>query len=148
MSVATLLSKIVTITSAFTYVNSSMCRNPRAGERSSVGAIISFIKRLRKAFFPPVPQTLEELGNVLENYGPTREIYRGVVTPRDGSSALIFAHTDMLEFLSHARWLHIDGTFKVSLYFLYMQSKFIGGLLGLHFRNQYPQFAIPTYSMT
>ena len=95
----------------------STYRHPGAGERCSVPATMSFIKRIRRSLHPPVPRTIAELGDVLRDYAPARAIYRGTVTA-GGASAIIFASHEMLKFLKRARWLHIDGTFSVSDFFL------------------------------
>ena len=81
--------------------------------------MVSLIKRIRRTLNPPVPRTIAELGDILQSYAPARAIYRGTVTA-NGSSAILFASLQMLEVLNRARWLHIDGTFKVSHFSLFI----------------------------
>ena len=73
----------------------------------------SYIKRIRKELLPPIPRTFPELGEVLQDYAPATNIYKGLVS-RGGASAIIFSNNEMLDFLRRSRWLHIDGTFSVS----------------------------------
>lgn len=88
----------------------------------SAPAAINIIRRVRtKKGQPPVPESLEELGDLLETNSMLKEMagpnYRGAVTPTDGGAGhgLIFADELMLIELNQGKMIEIDGTMKVQL---------------------------------
>lgn len=76
----------------------------------------------RKQNVPPIPSDLTELHEILDEYEPMQNIYRGCAYGLDGSKSLIFIHDSMLEPLRRCSQLFCDGTFKVNIYifFFYM----------------------------
>lgn len=74
----------------------------------------STLGRERAKSRPAIPKTLRELGNILQTYKPVEHIYIGSVTASDGMVALLFSTPVLLEALSRATDLLVDGTFAVS----------------------------------
>ena len=70
------------------------------------------VARLRNV--PPVPATLQELAQILTNYQPLRNLYKGSAVGTDGPFCLIFMDDRMLDALSRCNHLFCDGTFDVS----------------------------------
>ena len=68
----------------------------------------------RRKNVPPIPQRLNDLENILQEYRPMRDIFRGPAYGTDGSLALIFIHNDMMQPLSQCTQLFCDGTFTVN----------------------------------
>ena len=64
---------------------------------------------------PAIPRTLFELAETIQQFEPVRPIYSGSCTGTDGSVALIFISTEMMQLLRECAVLYGDGAFKVSL---------------------------------
>lgn len=77
------------------------------------GYYVRKIREKRAATNPGDAGTLQELGEMLDDYPPMAGIYRGRITAEDGSEALMFVHPDMIEPLSRCTQLYADGTFNV-----------------------------------
>lgn len=69
----------------------------------------------RKQNVPPIPVDLMELHEILDEYQPMQEIYRGCAYGLDGSVSLVFIHDSMFEPLARCSQLYCDGTFKVNI---------------------------------
>lgn len=82
--------------------------NPVAGR--------AVIIRERAQHRPPMPQSVHQVGPMLDRYLPAAEIYRGEIQADDGSIAIIFGNQHMLERINNAVELFVDGTFQVNSY--------------------------------
>lgn len=71
------------------------------------------MQRERMKSRPPVPDTLASLRDVLENCDIIKNVYKGSVTT-NGKSAIILSTNYLLEALSSATEIYVDGTFSVS----------------------------------
>jgi len=67
---------------------------------------------------PSVPKTLASLRDIFENSDTLKNIYQGSVIFND-KVAIILSTTDLLEGLSSATEIYVDGTFSVSLTVFY-----------------------------
>lgn len=92
-----------------------MNRDPEIGAQITYGSVRSSMERERARTRPTIPESLAELGEMLETYAATSEIYQGMVAAADGSRAVMFAAPRMLRELGESSDLYVDGTFKVSL---------------------------------
>lgn len=70
----------------------------------------------RKQNVPPIPLDLFELHEILDEYEPMQNIYRGCAHGIDGSISLIFIHDTMFEPLALCSQIFCDGTFKVQIF--------------------------------
>lgn len=98
-------------------------RNPVVAPKLLFHRLKTSLQRERAKYRPLIPSSLEDLAAAMEDFAPTRGMYRGIVTAQDGSSALLFASDEMLEVLRTATEIYIDGTFKVR-HFLSFTQKF------------------------
>lgn len=73
----------------------------------------SMVHRERVKVRPRIPADMHALGLMLDDYLPSRDIYRGMVTATDDSHALIFGSLAMINRLNDATEIIMDGTFKV-----------------------------------
>lgn len=71
------------------------------------------IHRERRLFQPPIPRSFEDLGDMLDEYPAVQATYRGANIATDGSVTYMFGSTDMIDRLSNATEIYIDGTFRV-----------------------------------
>lgn len=78
------------------------------------------MQRERMKSRPPVPDTLASLRNILGNYDIMKNVYKESVTTNDGKVAIILSTNYLLEALSSATEIYVDGTFSVSTLFLYI----------------------------
>lgn len=67
----------------------------------------------RLKLIPPVPQTLQELGHILENMQRYRDIYISTVYSGN-EAAILFGNEELLTALEQSEDLAADGTFKVN----------------------------------
>lgn len=65
---------------------------------------------------PLVPDTLASLHNILENCNIITNVYKESVTTNDGKTAIILSSNYLLEALSSATEIYVDGTFSVSFH--------------------------------
>jgi len=65
---------------------------------------------------PPVLDTLASLQNILENCDIIKDMYKESVTTNDGKTAIILSSNYLLEALSSATEIYVDGTFSVSFF--------------------------------
>ena len=74
------------------------------------------MRTARSRNIPPTPRSLNGLADILTEYPPMFDIYKGCATGLDGSVALIFIHNSMLVPLSECTQIFCDGTFKVNVF--------------------------------
>ena len=67
----------------------------------------------RRYNVPPMPNNLNELADIIHNFEPVRQFFKGVARGDDGSIAIIFINDSMLEHLRQCTVLFMDGTFDV-----------------------------------
>ena len=76
------------------------------------------MRKARRLFVPPMPANLFELAQLLEQWEPVKDFYRGYVTAEDGSISLMFITNKMLSVMTSRRknisMALADGTFSVS----------------------------------
>lgn len=77
----------------------------------------SIVYNVHRQQHPTLPRSFRGLGALLTNYEYTANMYRGEVTAGEGT-AHIFIDDFMLQQLSSAQFIHLDGTFKVSDFYL------------------------------
>lgn len=68
---------------------------------------------------PSVPETLASLRDIIESSDIIKNIYQGSVILNDDKIAIILSTTSLLEGLSSATEIYVDGTFSVSLTVFY-----------------------------
>ncbi|KAJ8669219.1 hypothetical protein QAD02_000478 [Eretmocerus hayati] len=85
---------------------------PRAAMHLTLNSMKTTMKRERHLNVPPLPLTLEELGQILENYPPMANIYRGCARSADSGRALVFIHPSMDPVWEALTQLWGDGTWK------------------------------------
>lgn len=68
--------------------------------------------RIRKKHFYVQPKNLFDLSNILPNIEEFKNILKGVVTLKGGTS-LIFSSDKLLSHLNQQHEVYLDGTFKV-----------------------------------
>ncbi|OXU21116.1 hypothetical protein TSAR_009588, partial [Trichomalopsis sarcophagae] len=68
-----------------------------------------------KKTLPGKPRNLEELDQMLQEYRPMCEFYKGIAKADDDSIDLVFIHDSRLEALSECTQLFCNGTFDVYL---------------------------------
>lgn len=92
-------------------------RNVR--RRMNVRRLRTSMYRARSRTFPPVPQTLLELTQVLlqnprvsVTVDGEQNMYAGSITADDGSHHVVFVSQRMLDFMGQCKLLQGDGTFK------------------------------------
>lgn len=72
------------------------------------------MQRERLKSRPPIPDTLALLYDILENSGIMQNIYKESLITTDGKTAIIFSTNYLLQALSSATNIYVDGTFSVS----------------------------------
>lgn len=71
------------------------------------------MQKARLENVPRMPRDFSDWDELLRDYEPMKDIYRGRVVGIEGEKALIFMHPSMIEPLSNCTALHGDGTFEV-----------------------------------
>lgn len=106
-------------TLSFKVIFDTVCRtNLLAGAHISYSNMKSIFCRERAKSRPKIPNDLRSLHQQLEIYEPTCSIYRGCATSLDNKIALIFSKDVLLNALSEACEIFVDGTFSV-IFFIY-----------------------------
>lgn len=72
------------------------------------------MQRERLKSRPPIPDTLASLYDILENSGIMQNIYKENLITTDGKTTIIFSTNYLLQALSSATEIYVDGTFSVS----------------------------------
>lgn len=87
--------------------------------RMNVRRLRTPMYRARSEIFPPIPQTLYELTQVLLGHPRVsvtvdgeQNMYAGSATADDGSHHVVFVSRRMLNFMGQCQLLQGDGTFK------------------------------------
>lgn len=75
----------------------------------------SLMQKHRRRNVPPLPASMLELKNSIQDFYAVNEVYRDFAQGQDGSVALIFITDTMKEALKECTVLLADGTFKVSI---------------------------------
>lgn len=71
--------------------------------------------RARVKVRPTVPETLASLRDIVEKSEIMKDIYQGSVVSNNDKIAIILSTTRLLQGLSSATEIYVDGTFSVSL---------------------------------
>lgn len=64
--------------------------------------------------WPKLPNSLSDLGAILDDTGLMRGFYMGTARSEDGGVAVVFSTNLLLSELNSARIISVDGTFAVS----------------------------------
>jgi hypothetical protein len=72
------------------------------------------MQRERMKSLPSVPDTLASLYDILANSGIMSNIYKENLITTDEKTAIIFSTNSLLQALSSATEIYVDGTFSVS----------------------------------
>lgn len=96
-----------------------ICSNSDAEQYLSFPSMRSSMHRERVKSRPSVPKTLASLRDMLDNSNILKDIYQESVTLSDDNVAIILSNSDLLEGLSSATEIYVDGTFSVSLTVFY-----------------------------
>ncbi|TGZ37187.1 Uncharacterized protein DBV15_12753, partial [Temnothorax longispinosus] len=89
------------------------CNNVRVAPYISYNNMKSILSRHRAKSRPNIPDNLRSLQLQLETYEPTRSIYKGYATSSDQKIVLIFSNDALLNALSEACEIFVDGTFSI-----------------------------------
>lgn len=93
----------------------TVCRtNVEAATYISYNNVKSTLCHYRTLSRPIIPRDLHNLREQLENYESTRRLYKGYAVSTDNKIALIFTNESLLDLLSEACEIFVDGTFSVS----------------------------------
>lgn len=95
------------------------CNNLRVAPYISYNSIKSILSRHRAKSRPDIPADLHSLHKQLETYIPTNNIYKSYAISSDNKIALIFSNDVLLNVLSEACEIFVDGTFSVIFFFTY-----------------------------
>lgn len=81
----------------------------------------SAMRKARRKQLPPVPNTIQELGNILFtsnifkiNSGTTRDQFYQTTLILEDTTCLIFIHIKTLELIGRIDEMHIDVTFEIT----------------------------------
>lgn len=92
----------------------SVCRsNPNAAQYLSFASVRCNMHRERTKSRPSIPDTLASLYDILQTSDIMQNIYKENITTTDGKSAIIFSTNYLLQALSSATEIYVDGTFSV-----------------------------------
>ncbi|XP_011859288.1 PREDICTED: uncharacterized protein LOC105556787 [Vollenhovia emeryi] len=89
------------------------CNNLRVAPYISYNSMKSILSRHRAKSRPNIPADLHSLHMQLETYIPTSNIYKGYAISSDNKIALIFSNDALLNVLSEACEIFVDGTFAI-----------------------------------
>lgn len=94
----------------------TVCRkNPNAAANISYHAMRNLLSREKIKMRPPLPLNVCDLGDLLQNYEPTKYIYKGCVISEDNKYSYILTSDKLLKILEKCSEIFIDGTFSVSI---------------------------------
>lgn len=91
-----------------------MFSNPDVAQYMSFPAVRNCMQRARVQTQPSVPETLASLNDTLHNSYILRNIWKESVTFDNDKTAIILSTNYLLEALSSATEIYVDGTFSVS----------------------------------
>ncbi|XP_036142255.1 uncharacterized protein LOC105831015 [Monomorium pharaonis] len=89
------------------------CNNLKVAPYISYNSMKSILSRHRASSRPNIPSDLHSLHKQLETYIPTNNIYKGCAISCDNKIALIFSTDTLLNVLSEASEIFVDGTFSI-----------------------------------
>ncbi|XP_024882444.1 uncharacterized protein LOC112461432, partial [Temnothorax curvispinosus] len=91
----------------------SVCRsNPSIGQYLSFPSIRCTMHRERINSRPSVPDTLASLRDMLPNSDMLKDFYKGSIITSCGNTAIILSTNDLIDALSSATEIYVDGTFS------------------------------------
>jgi len=106
-------------TKSFKHIFDTVCStNLRVAPYISYNNMKSILSRHRTTSRPNIPNDLHTLYKQLDMYTPTSNIYKGYATSSDNKIALIFSNDILLNALSEACEIFVDGTLVIL--FLYI----------------------------
>lgn len=105
-----LLYKFYTIIICISFFHS----NPDAAQYMGFASMRCSMHRERIKKRPSVPDTLVLLYNSLQNTNIMQHFYKEIITTIDGKTAIILSTDYLLQALSSATEIYVDGTFSVS----------------------------------
>lgn len=91
--------------------------DPTAAIHLTYNSLKSSLAREKTKRLPPLPQNLESLKELLNTYSPLEKFYKGAAISEIGEIALIFSSDLLLQGLSEASEIYVDGTFSVNIFF-------------------------------
>jgi len=69
---------------------------------------------------PPLPSSICDLDSLFEGYEPVKLIYKSYVISEDNKYSYIFTSDKLLKILNESSEIFIDGTFSVSIIYIYI----------------------------
>lgn len=109
-------------TESFRHIFNTVSRNNfRVAPYISYNGIKSILGRYRAKSRSDIPADLHSLHEQLKTYIPTQSIYKGCAISIDNKIALIFSNDVLLNVLSEACEIFVDGTFSVICFFIYFK---------------------------
>ncbi|KAL7297546.1 hypothetical protein TKK_0009906 [Trichogramma kaykai] len=86
---------------------------PRVAVFFQLKSLYSSMYNYRRLNVPPMPENLQQLAEVIGQFDPIVQLYKGHCTDDNGGIALMFMHPEMRGPLSECTALFGDGTFKI-----------------------------------
>lgn len=103
------------------YWDEASQRHSDAAMLYTFNAAESAMRKARRRQLPPVPNTIEELGEVLANSnlfrihsGQNKDQFYQTTLILDGTSCLIFAHMKTLSQIKRVEEMHLDASIKMT----------------------------------
>lgn len=90
------------------------CRNQEVAKKLTFVSMKSILNRERAKSKPTVPKTMSALSDLLQNYEPLNNNYKGSVIAEDGKIALLFSSDELLKALACTSEILVDGMFSVT----------------------------------
>lgn len=90
-------------------------KNPKAAAYISYNAMRNTLSKEKLKMRPPLPSSVCDLGNLLQNYESVKFIYKSCVISEDNKYSYIFTSDKLLKILENSSEIFIDGTFSVSI---------------------------------
>lgn len=94
-------------------------KNPKAAAHISYNAMRNVLSKEKFKMRPPLPSSVCDLGNLLQNYESVKVIYKGCAISEDNKYSYIFTSDKLLKILEESSEIFIDGTFSVSINYYY-----------------------------
>lgn len=97
-------------------------RNEEVAKIMTRPAAAQAIRRERRKIFPKIPRKLNEMAVILEEYTKNNNCaYYGHFKSTEDTYGLVFTSKALLDALRDSpKEIYIDGTFDVSLFFIYI----------------------------
>jgi len=90
-------------------------KNPKAAAYISYNTMRNVLSKEKLKMRPPLPSSVCDLGNLLQNYESVKVIYKGCIISEDNKYSYIFTSDKLLKILEKSSEIFIDGTFSVSI---------------------------------